>query len=53
MGRQLAFPSRAERIWDWIDNIYKEETKKKKKKEGNRIYYKIYKKKKGKNRKVM
>ena len=29
MGRQLAFPSRAESIWDWIDNIYKEETKKK------------------------
>ena len=30
MGRQLAFPLRAESIWDWIDDIYKEETKKKK-----------------------
>ena len=30
MGRQLAFPLRAESIWDWIGNIYKEETKKKK-----------------------
>ena len=53
MGRQLAFPLRAESIWDWINNIYKEETKEKKKKEGNRIYYKIYKKKKGKYRKGM
>ena len=34
MGRQLVFPLRVESIWDWIDNIYKEETKKKKKKEG-------------------